>query len=640
MLALGSATAPEALQRLRILCDGIDAPIAIAVARDGRAYVANGDTGCDGCLRTSQGGVVVFDPGSSKSREISGNGTMLTDTSGNYYVSSGGNGIDSGNFVLEFDRTGAQIRTIAIDGSGRPGGIALDGDGTLYVAFQRDDGSGAFVNAYRPGATRPFRTFATPCSDGRILATGAHDLYASSSGHGTVVCAYALAGGTLVRALPGDGWLNAMAFDRSGNLYAALTSGDRFGIAVYDARGTRVRTIATGAPPSALAFSASGDLYVATQKSSIDVFAAPDMTRAFTLLATGAGLAVDPARQELYAGQNGAVYVYRIPQHATDLHGTFAATGLPYAAPRVLPTINPEPQDRHAVAAARRDGAAWLLDVAATGAPPPAGYPIAVTVLHPDGTRTPYPSSVTATDVSAYATAPDDSLWFASQAPSFAARVALDGNVTTFPLPRDAGVVALAAGDDGDVWLAENGSNAIGRLGSDGKLAHFALPTKNRPIVQMAAASGGGAWFLMGPQPRTIGRIAADGTISLLHAAGNPTSVVRAADGTVWFSQTGPAAIGSIDAAGAIVRHPVENCTIQPLGILSIYGGSVWFWDQHGWLRRMSLDGRLDETVVATLPFVTSAPGDIFDLTVNVSTTPAGRVWYSWNAVQGMDLGG
>lgn len=614
------------LTRARVLCDNITTPIGIAVADDGRVFVADDDVSSEG-LRSAQGDIFAFPPTATVSRSISANGEMIVDTSGDLYVSSGGNGIDRGNFVVEYDAGGQRMRSLSVGTGDVPGPIALDGDGNLYVGFSNLQSAANSIRAYRPGVSTPFRNIAVPSSPS-ALATDATSLYAALVGtQADGIAVYTLSRGKLVRKLRANpAYPAAMAVDRSGRLYVPADA-NGLGVNVFT-NGTQSQTIATGAPPLGFAFSSSGDLYVQT-KSSVEVFAASDMTHAFTLLSTGGPIGIDAQRQELYVGTDGGVYVYRIPEHAAAVQGILASTGAPSQPVAQLSVTNvtvPENPKNVAGIAMLSDGTMWI-----AGSSVVAGS-LYADAIRPGGATQAYglPGSATMS-VQAAAAARDGALWFVSASPDVVGRVALDGTFTHYALPGNTSPSSIALGPDGAMWIAEYGANKIGRIAADGTMTHYDVPVKDGHPKTIAAGPDGALWFIeIGSDGSTgIVRMTADGTMTPQKANGTITALTNAADGSLWFTQTNPSAIGAVSPDGTIQRQLIDNCTIAPFGILAVHDDDIWFWDRSGAVRRMTVDGKLDETVAAQLPIYSGfPPGGIRSMVTPVVSNANGTAWF------------
>ena len=65
-------------------------------------------------------------------------------------------------------------------------------------------------------------------------------------------------------------------------------------------------------------------------------------------------------------------------------------------------------------------------------------------------------------------TGPDGKLWFSEIEASQIGRIALDGNVTEFPLPKGSRPRGIVAGPDGNIWFCADGTNQIGQLTPNG----------------------------------------------------------------------------------------------------------------------------------------------------------------------------
>lgn len=173
------------------------------------------------------------------------------------YVANNG-----GGQVVKF--TGPGTGSVFASGLTYPQGITVDSAGNVYVT------SGNTIMKYAPngvGAVFTGSGLTNPFSLAFDL-TGTY-LYASNYNAGTI--SKIDSGGNVVGTLvTGKSYVNGVAFDPAGNLYATATNASAVSPAVIKFDGTTPTTFTTSnlSDPKGLAFDQAGNLYVANNGGS------------------------------------------------------------------------------------------------------------------------------------------------------------------------------------------------------------------------------------------------------------------------------------------------------------------------------------------------------------------------------------
>jgi virginiamycin B lyase len=198
---------------------------------------------------------------------------------------------------------------------------------------------------------------------------------------------------------------------------------------------------------------------------------------------------------------------------------------------------------------------------------------------------------------------PDGNLWVTEVYANSIARLTVDWQRDSFPLPDARRVQGIASGPDGNVWFAAavnqtDPNSAIGRITPDGQIAEFALPSTNRWPSTVTAGPDGNIWFA-DPSGDAIGSIGVDGVLrsnTFLTGTGDwrdqPSSLAVGADGNLWFDEI--SRFGRLTPAGAVTFYPLSNgaasVTNSALVLLSGPDGALWSnGPQIGPLRRVLL---------------------------------------------------
>lgn len=172
------------------------------------------------------------------------------------------------------------------------------------------------------------------------------------------------------------------------------------------------------------------------------------------------------------------------------------------------------------------DGAAWFAE--------PSGHSIS---RLKDGKLTRYAFQSPLGGPYGVAVAADGTVWATLQAANQLLRIAPDGTVKAFNVPRPAAVPTdIAIAPDGAVWFIEFRGNSIGRF-KKGEFVHFAVAQENAGLTGLAVAEDGAVWFGMLRAGR-LARLRNDGleTFKLPRADARPYSVAVDRAGNVWYA--------------------------------------------------------------------------------------------------------
>jgi streptogramin lyase len=161
----------------------------------------------------------------------------------------------------------------------------------------------------------------------------------------------------------------------------------------------------------------------------------------------------------------------------------------------------------------------------------------------------------------------DGNLWLNQTHPSAPqgeiVRVALDGSLKVFAMPKGTRPAGIASGPDGKIWFTDWNQNTIGRMGPTGTLRQFPLPRPNSEPTGIVAGRDGRLWFTEGSRIGSIGTTVPEAQLNvrvLNFAAGSPTQheVTVTNTGEAELSVAGVLLVGS-DQAAFTVTH--DDCT-------------------------------------------------------------------------------
>ncbi len=346
---------------------------------------------------------------------------------------------------------------------------------------------------------------------------------------------------------------------------------------------------------------------------------------------------------------------------STSAHRVSTATPSPTTGPHVTWFTLPADLPPVTAMSVGPDGNLWLtasrqIEFLVPDQPPPESY-VARATTGGDVTFTfslPNPGA----NPVAIVAGPDGALWVAEVYGNAVARVTTQGQVTEYPVPPTPAVPpgsgpnsqpgALAVGPDGDLWLTDLGDGAHWRLTPAGHLTEYPLPAHGgepaRPWFGLATGPDGGIWFTDG-----IGRIGrfdpATGAIveyPLPDLDQEPSFIVAAHDGNLWFVVPNESLVGRISPRGAIAEFPLphapcympgvdgsngEPCQVDSLAVGP--GGTVWFGERwRGAVGRVDASGAVTEY---TLPPAPGGSTDVFPLGLG----PDGALWLAADGALG-----
>jgi virginiamycin B lyase len=244
---------------------------------------------------------------------------------------------------------------------------------------------------------------------------------------------------------------------------------------------------------------------------------------------------------------------------------------------------------------------------------------------------------------------PQGNLWFAIAGGSgggnrAVGRLAPDGALSEFKIPKGAPITALTIGPEGDVWLTRSGYYGkkaraqIDRLTPAGAATQFPLKTGSHP-VSITPGPDGALWFTEEGSAR-IGRITSDGQVRLfpLGRKVEPHQIVAGADGSLWFSENAQAhrygkisdRIGRITTAGTVTQFPVpfgggtEALVADPRGV-------VWFATTEGDFSSVSPSGNIGPR---------GCVGFCEDPIESLAIAPDGSLWFAAGHATCLQCGG
>jgi streptogramin lyase len=239
---------------------------------------------------------------------------------------------------------------------------------------------------------------------------------------------------------------------------------------------------------------------------------------------------------------------------------------------------------------------------------------------------------------------PGDGIWFTgiqvgdlSDRAAVVGSVSRNGTVAVFRLPDGFAAGEVTAGPEGSLWFGGGYRNkrgyVVARIGrfspADRTFTEFVPANRVGGVNSVAAGSDGAMWFTMvywvnAHRRAAIGRIDASGAIAKFPLPGRsgPGAIVAGPDGNLWFTESGGGKprIGRITPAGRLTHFRFPRGR-WPTSIAAGPDGNLWFGEVTG---GASVVGRITPAG-AIRQLRVPARGS----TLDVTPTPDGNVWFT-----------
>ena len=218
-------------------------------------------------------------------------------------------------------------------------------------------------------------------------------------------------------------------------------------------------------------------------------------------------------------------------------------------------------------------------------------------------------------------------------------------SIVEFPLPATGGSPTdLATGADGNLWVSREG--AINRVTLGGFATQFPLPDANALAQGITAGPDGRLWFAEFFKFNEFGRIALDGTFSMVPFAvpGQLGDFALGPDGNMWAAVPfgGTPRVTKFSPSGVVLADYNSGPERLPRRIVSGPSGALWLTESRDTQKfpdrvaRITTSGALTEFIAPVSQFVNDIAvgpdGNLWTIetvdptgpTLAVRTTPAG----------------
>jgi virginiamycin B lyase len=200
-------------------------------------------------------------------------------------------------------------------------------------------------------------------------------------------------------------------------------------------------------------------------------------------------------------------------------------------------------------------------------------------------------------------------LWITGQNYDTLVKVALDGQMVLYSLPKGSGPHGIDFDAAGQLWLTLEFAGKIARLDDNGNiLAEYDVALdcttcpqeiNTHPHGLGIGADGKTVWYT-GKATGTVGKIAPNGEIQTyaLRTVGSVPIYIKAGpDGNMWVTELVGNAIARVTPDGEVTEFPIPTYNSRPIAIVPEPGGkAMWFSEEAGnKVGRIDMDGTITE---------------------------------------------
>ena len=203
-------------------------------------------------------------------------------------------------------------------------------------------------------------------------------------------------------------------------------------------------------------------------------------------------------------------------------------------------------------------------------------------------------------------------LWVTGQNYDTLVKVALNGDLTLYPLPTGSGPHGIAFDAKGQLWLTLEYMGKIVRINSnanilaeyDVKLDCSSCPEEiNTHPHGLGIGSDGQTVWYTGKATGAIGKVTPDGQVQTypLSIVGSvPIYIHAGPDGNMWVTELVGNAIARVTPDGEVTEFQIPTYNSRPIAVLPEPGGqAMWFTEEAGNnVARIDMNGNITEFAV------------------------------------------
>ena len=176
---------------------------------------------------------------------------------------------------------------------------------------------------------------------------------------------------------------------------------------------------------------------------------------------------------------------------------------------------------------------------------------------------------------------PDGNMWFTEYNTGKIGRITMAGVITEYTQPIST-PLQIAVGPDGRMWYGAFQGNQIGAIDTSGNWQVYTLPNASTSLNGLTRGSDSNVWFLDAQYGNPgVGIISATGQVTsypigVANAQPDQIAAGPAGSNAQWFTQ-GNGNIGSVTSSGVVTSYPATSAQANPDGIVAGPDGNLWF---------------------------------------------------------------
>jgi virginiamycin B lyase len=207
----------------------------------------------------------------------------------------------------------------------------------------------------------------------------------------------------------------------------------------------------------------------------------------------------------------------------------------------------------------------------------------AISRISPDGSTQSFPLATPIVRLGRLAMAPDGAVWFADVTTASVTRLQHGVFVRHDVGSLRATPYGVAVDARGTVWTTLQGADKLARIASDGQVTTFEVPTRSGGLSDVIVDQSGAVWFIE-LRANKIGRFA-EGRFTeftIPTPSAGLTTLAAAPDGSVWFAELRAGKLGRL-RDGRVAEFRLPRADGRPFGVAVDTANNVWYTDLSGW---------------------------------------------------------
>lgn len=212
---------------------------------------------------------------------------------------------------------------------------------------------------------------------------------------------------------------------------------------------------------------------------------------------------------------------------------------------------------------------------------------------------------------------------------------ALMAQVVEYPVGTNPNLVnslyGITAGPDGNVWFTDSAGDAIGKITPEGVVTEFPVEAPAGDVINGITRAADGSLVFTESQD-SLGRMTTGGQVTQIpiDPTGQaldqvPTAITTAPDGSIWWVDSGLAAVGELTAGGVVHVYELPMPTQAAFGLSGLNAiaigpdGNIWATDssnQGDFIDKITASGQI---TTYSLPGGTGPSG--------IVAGPDGNLW-------------